>query len=126
MKMIRNTYPIVLSASQMNILHQGLLENAYTQLSLAQGIKLYSLEEYRKAILPHLCVIANAQKTQVIGSAYRDDDMNRVWLVQTSSTTASLMIDGYPSVVSHLGLIYNDQANTISTSYQQSIVLAHL
>lgn len=126
MLLIRKSYPIELTQDQMGRLHQGLLKNAYAKLSLSQGIKLYTLEEYRRTFIRGLCVLGNSDKTQVIGSAFRDDNMNRVWFIQQTPTTGVLYIDGYPSVVSGLGLTYDATTNQIGSTYLQSVLLTSL
>ncbi|BDH16626.1 MAG: hypothetical protein [Bacteriophage sp.] len=124
MRMVNKIYPIQLSAKDNAHTLQSMAADLTANMNCACGVETHTLDEFKHRVELGYTVILDDSRSTLIGFGYKDPDFNRVWWVKTSDTTADLYIDGYPTVVTHLGLDYDKATGTVSNPYINSALVA--
>lgn len=114
MKILYGHYELAMSCTEYDVFLQALREHVMRILGFGlSGIPIYTMDEYQKTNTVGFSLLGNAEKSEIIGIAYKTSELSRVWVIPVADGKHALFIDGYPSIISELGLVYNEATNQV-------------
>ncbi len=128
MKILYGHYELNMSCDEYDVFLQYLRERVMRILGFGMsGIPIFTLDEYNTTTAVGFALLGNSDKTEIIGVAYKTGELSRVWVVPVADGKHALFIDGYPTIVSELGLTYDDTTKSVTcAAHNDKVVISNL
>lgn len=125
MNMVYGYYELDMNCAEFDILLQSLREKAMKEAGAnLTGLPILTLTEYNAKGGVGYTLIGTDDKSSIVGVAYKTSELSRLWVIPTAEHKHSLFIDGYPTIVENVDLIYEKSTgNIISPANNDKIIV---
>lgn len=113
MKILYGHHELSMDKTEYDIFLQSLQARVMSILGFGMtGIPLYTVKDYQTTNSVGFALLSTEDKAQIIGVAYKTSELSRVWCL-TENDKNVLFVDGYPTIVEELGLVYDDSSKEV-------------
>lgn len=127
MKILYGHYELNMTCDEYDVFLQYLRDHVGCILGFGlSGIPIYTLDEYNASSSVGFALLGNSTKTEIIGVAYKTSELSRVWVIPVADGKHALFIDGMPTIVSELGLNYDDKTKVVTCpAHNNKVVISN-